>query len=214
MRQEQSMATGRRMGWAGLLAATALVVANPALGQGAANSAVRESTQDAAMAQAMDRAMTPGAGQKRLEPMIGTFSVRMRTWVSATSAAIESQGTSVNAWVLGGRYVQSMLSGHVLGEPFNGIGYMAYDNVAKAYQVAWMDDGSTAMTLYQGRFSADGKQVHLKATVLNPVTGKPAPAEIRMSLAANGDHVTELWGQGLGGKMFRMMELQHTRTKQ
>jgi Protein of unknown function (DUF1579) len=116
--------------------------------------------------------------------------------------------------VLGGRYVQSMLSGHVLGEPFNGIGYMAYDNVAKAYQVAWMDDGSTAMTLYQGRFSPDGKQVQLKATVLNPLTGKPGPSEIRMTLAANGDHVTELWGQGLGGKMFRMMELQHTRTKQ
>ena len=30
---------------------------------------------------------------------------------------------------------------------------------AKHYQAAWMDDGSTAMTLYTGGFSADGKTI-------------------------------------------------------
>jgi hypothetical protein len=167
----------------------------------------------AAMAKAMEAAMTPGAGQQRLEPMIGTFDVRIRTWVDPSKPPLESRATSVNAWVLGHRYIQTMLSGHTLGEAFNGIGYIAYDNVGKTYQMAWMDDASTAMTLYQGAFAGAGKTVKLKATVSNAVTGKPTPVEMRMTLADNGDHVTELWGQGLGGKPFRMMELQNTRTK-
>ena len=44
-----------------------------------------------------------------------------------------------------------MLSGYVLNEPFDGIGYTAYDNVSKTYQTAWMDSGSTGMTLVPRR---------------------------------------------------------------
>jgi Protein of unknown function (DUF1579) len=167
----------------------------------------------AAKAKSMEVAMTPGEGQKRLEPMVGTFDVRIRIWVDSSKPPVESQATSVNVWVLGHRYIQSMLSGHTLGEPFNGIGYIGYDNVGKTYEVTWMDDASTAMTLYQGTFAGAGKTAKLKATVLNAVTGKPTPVEMRMTLADNGDHVTELWGQGLGGKPFKMMELRNTRTK-
>lgn len=167
----------------------------------------------AALAKAMEAAMTPGEGQKRLEPMIGTFNVRIRIWVDPSKPPVESQATSVNVWVLGHRYIQSMLSGHTLDEPFNGIGYIGYDNVGKTYQVAWMDDASTAITLYRGGFAGAGKTAKLKATVPNAATGKPTPVEMRMTLADNGDHVTELWGQGLGGKVFKMMELLNTRTK-
>jgi len=145
--------------------------------------------------------------------MVGTFDVKIRIWVDPAKPPIESQATSVSVWVLGHRYIQVMLSGHSLDQPFNGIGYIAYDNAAKSYQVAWMDDGSTAMTLYQGAFAGTGKTATLKAIVRSAVTGKPTPVEMRMTLADNGDHVTELWGQGPGGKMFRMMELQNTRTK-
>lgn len=176
-------------------------------------SAVASQAKSAALAKAMEVAMTPGEGQKRLEPMIGTFNVRIRVWVDPSKPPVESQGTSVNVWVLGHRYIQSMLSGHTLDEPFNGIGYIGYDNVGKNYEVAWMDDASTAMTLYRGGFGGAGKTAKLKATVPSSVTGKPTPVEMRMTLADNGDHVTELWGQGMGGKAFKMMELLHTRTK-
>ena len=75
------------------------------------------------------------------------------------------------------------------------------------------DDGSTAVTLYTGNFNPDGKSATVKASIINASTGKPTPLELRMSLGANGGHVTQLWGMGLGTKMFKMMELQYTRTK-
>lgn len=197
----------------GLLVAT-LCLAGPVLAQSAGNTATRVKANDAALAKALESAITPGPGQARLEPMIGTFDVKIRTWLAPNQAPIESNGSCVNVWVLGHRYIQSMLSANVMGEPFDGIGYTAYDNVGKVYQIAWMDGGSTAMTLYRGGFNGATRSATMKAVVANPVTGKPTPLELRLSIAENGDHMSELWGQGNGTAMFKMMELRYTRAKQ
>lgn len=193
---------------AGLLVA-AICLAGPVSAQGPAKSATGT---DAAMTAAINNAMTPGAGQKRLDPMIGTFSVKIRTWVTPESAPVESSGTSVNVWVLGGRYVQSMLVAQVAGQPFSGIGYMAFDNVTKKYQATWLDNGSTAFTWYEGSMDASGKTATMKATTANPLTARAEPVELRLSIAPNGDHVTEVWGLGAGAKLVKLMELDYTKS--
>jgi hypothetical protein len=192
------------------LVAAALCLANPAFAQDAGKPS---SAKSAAVAKALDHAMTPGEAQKQLEPMLGNFDVRILTWVDPSKPPLESTASAVSVWVLGNRYVQTMLVGSPSDDAFSAIGYIGYDNVAKVHQAAWMDNGSTAITLYTGGFDPDGKSATMKATVANPVTGKSMPVELRMSLGANGSHVTQLWGQGLGTKVFKMMELQYTRTK-
>jgi hypothetical protein len=187
------------------IAAAALCLATPPLAQ--AQSAAKADAVD----KAFERAMTPGEGQKLLDPMIGRFSVKILTWVHPSKPPVESVGSAVSIWVLGNRYVQTMLSSADKDAPFSGIGYAAYDNVAQHYQAAWMDNGSTAITWYTGKLDATGRNAVLKATTLNPVTGKASPLEMRMSMAADGTRITALWGQGLGKTMFKMMELQYTR---
>jgi hypothetical protein len=167
--------------------------------------------KETALDKALDAAMTPGEGQKRLEPMVGTFSVEMRTWADPSKPPVESSGSAVGVWVLGNRYVQTMLSINDKDATFSGIGYAGYDNVAKVYQAAWMDDGSTGMVWYSGRMDAAGRSAVMKATTTNPSTGKPSPLELRMALTPDGRHSSELWGVGLGTQMFKMMELHYTR---
>jgi hypothetical protein len=198
--------------WAVLVAAT-LGLAGPVFAQSPGDAGKRAQVNDAPMLKALQSAITPGAGQARLDAMVGSFDVKIRTWLGPNAAPVESQGSCVNVWVLGHRYIQSMLAAHVMGEPFNGIGYTAYDNVGKTYQTAWMDGGSTAMTLYQGGFDGASKTAKMKASVLDPLTGKPTSLELRLSILENGDHMSELWGQAGGSKMFKMMELRYTRTK-
>jgi hypothetical protein len=196
------------------LATVVMALANPVFAQDANKLASGTRANAAAVAQALELAMTPGPGQARLEPMIGTFNVKIRSWVAPNKPPVESAAVSVSVWVLGHRYIQSMLSGYVLNEPFDGIGYTAYDNVSKTYQTAWMDSGSTGMTWYRGGFDGATKSARMKATVPNALTGKPTPLELRLSIGENGDHMTELWGQGDGSTMFKMMELRYTRAKQ
>lgn len=172
-----------------------------------------QSASKAPMVKALENAMTPGEGQKRLNPLIGTFNVVIKTWVTPAGPPIESTAASVNTWVLGGRYVQMMLNGDTPNDPFSGTGHIAYDNVTKNYQAAWMDTGSTGITLYTGKLDASGKTALLKGSMTNALTGKPTPVEVRMTIQADGSHVTQLWGQGKDAKMVKLMELQYTKVK-
>jgi hypothetical protein len=191
----------------GILAAT-IGTALPVAAQ-----SVAKAESQAPMAKALESAMTPGEGQKRLNPLIGTFNVTMKTWVTPEGPPIESTAASVNTWVLGGRFVQMMLNGDAPNAPFSGTGHIAYDNVTKNYQAAWMDTGSTAITLYTGKLDATGKSALMKGSIPNALTGKPSPVELRMTIEPDGSHLTQLWGQGKGAKMVKLMELQYTKVK-
>ena len=164
-----------------------------------------------AIAKALENAMTPGEGQKKLGFLVGEYDVKIRTWVDPSKPPIESTATSVATWVLGNRYVQQMLAGYVMGEPWSGIGYVGFDNTMKKYVMTYMDSGSTGMEWYTGTMDAAGKHAKMTATTHDEVTGKPVPLELRVSVAPNGEHVTELWQGDLTGKMAKVMELQYTR---
>ena len=195
------------------IAAVAAVVLALAAGAGAEEKAKKTPTE-AQIAAALENAMTPGDGQKKLAFMVGTFDAKFRTWATPTSAPAEDTGVMVATWVLDGRYVQIMLAGNVAGQPYSGIGYAGFDNTTKKYIATFMDSGSTGMEWYTGGFDAAGTKATLKATIANPVSGKPTPLEMRLTLDAVGNHVTELWGDGLGNTMFKMMEITYTKRAQ
>jgi len=173
----------------------------------------KKASTDPAIAAALESAMTPGEGQKKLGFLVGTFDAKIRTWAEASSQPTEDDGVMIGNWVLDGRYTQMMLAGNVAGEPYSGIGYAGYDNTTKKYMATFMDSASTGMEWYTGGFDASGKRATLKGTVANAVTGKPSPMEMRLTLDEAGNHVMELWGEGLGATPFKMMEITYTKRK-
>jgi hypothetical protein len=195
------------------IAVSTVIVLGLAVAAGAQKTAKKAPTE-AQIAAALENAMTPGDGQKKLGFMVGTFDAKLRTWATPSSAPAEETGVMVGNWVLEGRYIQMMLASNVGGEPYSGIGYAGFDNTTKKYVCTFMDTGSTGMEWYTGGFDASGMKATLKASVTNPVTGKPTPLEMRLVLDAAGNHVTELWGEGLGSTMFKMMEITYTKRNQ
>jgi hypothetical protein len=189
------------------------------LGLAAAASAQQKAKKPAAvpdekaMMEAWQKAMTPGDMHKKLDAIVGTFETSGRTWMDPAKPPEDSVGSSVNTWVLGNRYVQTKYEGSFMGEPFNGIGYTGYDNVAKKYISVWMDTASTGMMVTTGTMDAAGKLLTFKGPVNDPITGKPTPIEEKLTITDNDHHTIELWGAGPGGKMFKMMEIAYTRKK-
>jgi hypothetical protein len=189
-------------------------VAAAALALGLTASAAGQASPDEkAVMEAWQRAMTPGPGQKKLEPMVGTFDTKVRTWMEPGKPPEDTVGTSVNTWVLGNRYVQTQYEGVFLGEAFNGIGYTGYDNVSKKYVSVWMDTASTGMMVGTGSFDATGKVITLKMSVSDPVSGKQGTAEEKVTIVDDDHHTLELWTKGRNGKTFKMMEIQYSRKK-
>jgi hypothetical protein len=178
-----------------------------------AAGAQEANTPAAAIVEALDNAMNPGEGQKRLEPLVGTFDVKVLVWLDPSKPPYESMAVAVDTWVLGHRYVQIMQSGFVMGEPWNGIGYVGFDNVQEKYVACYMDSGSTGMEWYTGAMDPDGKSAKLTATTYDETSHKPTPVEMRLSISPDGNHLTELWQADPSGKMIKIMELQYRRKK-
>ena len=177
----------------------------------AAAAAGQAKPEEKALMEAWQKAMTPGEGQRRLEPMVGTFDTRVRTWMEPGRPPEDTVGTAVNAWVLGNRYVETRYEGIFLGEAFNGIGYMGYDNVAKRYVSVWMDTAGTGMMIGTGSADASGKAFSLKATVSDPMSGKTGTAEEKITILDADRYTFEMWARDRAGKKFKMMEIQYFR---
>jgi hypothetical protein len=196
--------------------ATALAVvlglAAGATAQQKAKKAAAPLDEKAAM-EAWQKAMTPGEGQKRLAPLVGTFETKVRTWMDPSKPPEDTAGASVNTWALGDRYVQMKYEGIFMGETFNGIGFTGFDNVSKKYVSTWMDTAGTGMMWSTGTIDAAGKVMTMKAIVNDPATGKPSPADTKLTITDNDHHKMEMWGKGPDGKMTKIMEIEYTRKK-
>jgi hypothetical protein len=175
----------------------------------------QEPKQDApdqkAMMDAMMKAMMPGDAHKLLEHMVGTFDVKVTAWMMPGQPPMDSNGTAVNTWILGGRFVQQKFSGQFMGQPFEGVGYTGYDNVKKTYWSSWMDNMGTGVMNSIGGTTDGGKTWKFMTTMADPMTGKEGPVEERLTVADHDHHSFEMWSPGPDGKMMKTMALAYSR---
>ena len=171
------------------------------------------SSGDKARLEAWQRASTPGEPHKKLEALVGTFDTRVRSWIDPSKPPEDSVGTSVNTWVLGGRYVEQQFDGTMMGEPFTGIGYIGYDNVQKKYVSTWLDTAGTGMIYLVGSADASGKTILGHATMWDPVYAKPFPVDSKLVITDNDHHSFELVGKAPNGRLSKLVEIQYTRKK-
>ncbi|HEY2093889.1 MAG TPA: DUF1579 domain-containing protein [Thermoanaerobaculia bacterium] len=190
-----------------LLVLALLVVCTSAVAQ--------EPKQDApdqkAMMDAMMKAMMPGDAHKLLEHMVGTFDVKVTAWMMPGQPPMDSNGTAVNTWILGGRFVQQKFSGQFMGQPFEGVGYTGYDNVKKTYWSSWMDNMSTGVMNSIGGTTDGGKTWKFMTSMPDPMTGKEGPVEERLTVVDHDHHNFEMWSPGPDGKMMKTMALAYSR---
>lgn len=195
--------------------AVVLGLAAGAVAQQKGKKAAAAPVDEKAAMEAWQKAMTPGEGQKKLAPLVGTFETKVRTWMDPdpTKPPEDTAGSSVNTWALGDRYVQMKYEGIMMGETMTGIGFVGFDNVSKKYLSTWMDTAGTGMMWSTGTLDASGKVLSMKATVNDPATGKPSPTDTKITITDNDHHKLEMWGKNAAGKMAKVMEIEYTRKK-
>ncbi|HEV2719433.1 MAG TPA: DUF1579 domain-containing protein [Thermoanaerobaculia bacterium] len=165
-----------------------------------------------AQMEAWMKASTPGDAHKKLDGMIGTWDVTVKSWMAPGTPPMESTGTAVNTWVLGGRWVHEEFTGSFMNMPFNGIGYTGYDNIKKQYVGTWMDNMSTAVMMSTGK-GGSGSTMEFASSMDDPMTGKAMPVTEKLVVTDADHHMMEMWSPGPDGKMFKMMEIWYTRKK-
>jgi hypothetical protein len=158
------------------------------------------------------KASTPGDAHKKLDGMVGTWDVKVKSWMEPGAPPMESTGSAVNAWVLGGRWMEEKFTGSFMGMPFSGIGYTGYDNIKKQYIGTWMDSMSTAVMVSTGK-GGSGNTWEFASSMDDPMSGKTMPVTEKVTFTDADHHTMEMWSPGPDGKMFKMMEIAYSRKK-
>lgn len=167
--------------------------------------------QDAKMAEMM-KLSSPGENHKVLDMFSGNWNYSVRFWMAPDLKPEESKGTSASQWILGGRFVQQNVKGTAMGQPFEGIGMIGYDNMKKEYQTLWIDNMTTGFMTGTSLYDAASKTFAETGSFSCPMTGeakKPFRGVMKISDPNNYTYV--MYQNAPDGKEFKAMEIVYTR---
>jgi hypothetical protein len=168
---------------------------------------------DAAMLEAMKKGQ-PGEQHKVLEPLVGRFATSNQMWMKPGDKPMQSKGSSENTWVLGGRFVKMDMRGDMGGQPFEGVGYLGYDNVRGEYTGAWLDTMNTGITRSSGQYNPATKTLTESGTFSCPMTGvKDMHYRAEWKVVDNDTTRYTMYGPGPDGKEMKMVESVSKRVK-
>ncbi|MEP6594852.1 MAG: DUF1579 domain-containing protein [Ginsengibacter sp.] len=126
----------------------------------------------AAMEKAWQAYMTPGDVHKMLAKSDGEWTEDITMWMVPGAPPEKTTATVVNKMILGGRYQQSIHKGTVMGQPFEGMGTLAYDNAKKTFVSTWADNMGTGIMVMEGPWDDATKTINMKGKQTEPMTGK------------------------------------------
>ncbi len=163
-----------------------------------------------AMMEVYAKLATPGAPHKVLASMEGSWNAEIKSWMEPNKPPAESKGTCEQKMLLGGRFLHQEFTGDMMGSPFNGIGVTGYDNHTKKYMSTWVDSMSTAILVFEGTASPDGRTITQESSYDTPIKG---PLKWRSVTRIIDDNTWsfEMFEINGGGEEQKMIEITYTR---
>lgn len=160
----------------------------------------------------MKKLGSPNENHKALTPFVGQWTTTVKMWMSPDAKSEESQGTADNHWIMGGRFVQQDFKGTSMGQPFEGMGLIGYDNIRGEYSNFWIDNMATGMMIGSGQYDAATQSFKTNATMSCPMTGEKNRSMRAVCKAVDENHFThEMYMNDKDGKEFKAMEIVYTR---
>lgn len=155
---------------------------------------------------------TPNENHKVLEQLVGSWDHTVSWKMAPDAKPEESKGTSDIEMIMGGRYLQHKVQGTFMGQPFEGMGFIGYDNAKKHYDMIWFDNMGTGMMKAFANYYPNRKMFVEYGKYIDPIWGKRVFRGI-MKLNSNDNFGYEMYVTGPGGEEFQMMEIIYTRKK-
>jgi hypothetical protein len=163
-----------------------------------------------AMMEVYAKLAIPGPPHQLLASMEGVWQTKTRCWTEPGKPPVESTGTSEQKMLLGGRFLQQVFTGEMMGKPFTGIGITGYDNHTEQYVSTWMDSMGTGIYFFEGAASADGKTITQKSRYDDPIRGPMTWRSVTKIMDEN-THLFEMFSTDKSGKEEKMMEITYSR---
>lgn len=157
--------------------------------------------------------MTPGEVHKQLAMDNGNWNEDVTMWMAPDAKPMMSKSTAMSKMILGGRYQEMTHKGTFMGQPFEGIGTLGYDNASKKMVSSWVDNMGTGIMYMSGDYGGKSKTIEFKGEVTDPMTGKVKPSREIFTMVDDNTRKMEMYDVTPDGKEFKCMEITMTRKK-
>ena len=188
----------------------AVAMALLAAGATCAQEAGTPSAEQQAMMEAYQRAATPGAQHASLAKMAGDFTLTVKSYMEPGAEPEVSAATATRRLILGGRYLEEVVKGTMMGQPFEGRGISGYDNVSGEWWGTWIDTMSTGIMISRGEWDEAAGVGTFTGEYNDAVTGKVQTSRMTSRRLPNGDEVMEMYMPTPGGEV-KAMEILYKR---
>jgi hypothetical protein len=165
------------------------------------------------MHKAYEAAAKPGAEHAMLATSAGRWNCTVKAWMDPQAEPQVSEGTEESEMVFGGRYLKSHFKGSMMGQPYEGMGTLGYDNVKKKYVGNWHDTMSTGILSFEGDYNQQAKEMVCRGAYADAATGKDQPCRLVTRFVSDDQHVFEMWGPDPTGSEVKWMEITYNRAK-
>ena len=168
------------------------------------------SAEEKAMMEAWEKAATPGDPHARLAQGEGDWNLTITMWMAPGTPPEVAHGTATRKMILGGRHLEEVVNGEVMGQPFEGHGLTGYDNVSGQYWSTWVDNMTTGLTVMEGEYDDESKTFQWTGTSNDPMTGAAKTTTMVGRHDEQGREIVEFWEER-GGEKVKTMEIVYTR---
>ena len=168
----------------------------------------------AAMMKAWEAYATPGEAHKTLALDNGNWTAESTMWMGPNDQKpMKSTMTANIKMIMGGRYQEARYSGNMMGQAFEGISTVGYDNASKEIVSSWLDNMGTNIMQMRGKYDGISKTMDMKGECTDPMTGKIKTVRETYTLVDDNTRKMEMYDTDPNGKEFKSMEIVMTRKK-
>jgi hypothetical protein len=154
--------------------------------------------------------MTPGPIQQMMAKSVGAWTGTVTMWMQPGAPPTTSTMETNNEMILGGRYLQGLNKGSMMGMPFEGIGITGYDNARKIFVSSWVDNMGTGIIYMEGNWDENAKTINMNGKSTDPITGKDIPTREVFKFVDDTHQVLEMYFTEKGQE-FKGMEIAYTK---
>jgi len=174
---------------------------------------------DAQMMATMMEMAKPNENHKVLEKELGSWTYKVKWWMSPEAPPMESTGTCSTKSVMDGRYIISDHTGKMsipgpdgkmMDSDFKGIETEGYDNAKKKYVASWFHNMSTGIMSMEGTWDPATKTLTYIGEE-EPMPGVKMKVRQAIKTIDNDHHVMEFF-EIRGDADVKVMEIAYARS--
>lgn len=148
---------------------------------------------------------TPGEHHRHLARLVGTWQATGTYWLPSGEQETAA-GTIENTWILGGLFLESRLTGELLGDTYEGRALEGYDYVTEQYMSSYVDTLGSFILNFTGTCEDDGRRRIMTAAFIDPVWGRRMISRSVLTVIDADTYRYESFLQHEDGREFPQME--------